>query len=556
MDLRPSGTDATASRRPSRRRFIIVVILAIAAFAVAGRMSRLSAQTGASSTADSGKTIYVAGNDPSGADTGIVGVDPKTGSQWMVSKGGIFQRPYGVAIDPDGTLVVSDPEADAIVRVDATTGQQTEITSKGLLANPLGVAVESSGAILVADRNSIIQVDPSTGAQSVLSSGGALIAPQWITIDQGSITVENADGSLVAIDPENGAQTPAPGAQNGNAIIVADSDGGVSELVRVDSSGLRQVIAKAGLLHEIAGVATLVDTPQAEAGKATPKPKPSRTPTPAKTPAPKPTKTPTVTKTPAPKPTRTPTVTKTPAPKPTKTATSTKTATPKPTSTASGCNVNFTVPNPLPTAVAGIAYSQSACAPVPSGPNGLCGGAGSSTSNPTGGNPPYHFTTSGFPPIGINVQLNGLINGTASEGAIETTASFQVCAVDTSSCSVCRATSIAVKDKFDGVYSGTYTGTATDQGMSQGVSGGVGFSVRGLAITVTAPGTGSGGISSTGTGNFGSAGGGVGTGDASCSFGGNFVANSTGTAASASGGWSCSFDGGNGQASGTWSASD
>ncbi len=519
-------------------------------------MSRLSAQTGASSTADSGKTIYVAGNDPSGADTGIVGVDPKTGSQWMVSKGGIFQRPYGVAIDPDGTLVVSDPEADAIVRVDATTGQQTEITSKGLLANPLGVAVESSGAILVADRNSIIQVDPSTGAQSVLSSGGALIAPQWITIDQGSITVENADGSLVAIDPENGAQTPAPGAQNGNAIIVADSDGGVSELVRVDSSGLRQVIAKAGLLHEIAGVATLVDTPQAEAGKATPKPKPSRTPTPAKTPAPKPTKTPTVTKTPAPKPTRTPTVTKTPAPKPTKTATSTKTATPKPTSTASGCNVNFTVPNPLPTAVAGIAYSQSACAPVPSGPNGLCGGAGSSTSNPTGGNPPYHFTTSGFPPIGINVQLNGLINGTASEGAIETTASFQVCAVDTSSCSVCRATSIAVKDKFDGVYSGTYTGTATDQGMSQGVSGGVGFSVRGLAITVTAPGTGSGGISSTGTGNFGSAGGGVGTGDASCSFGGNFVANSTGTAASASGGWSCSFDGGNGQASGTWSASD
>ena len=555
MDLR--GIDVNATRRRFSLRSIAFAVLAIAAFSVAGWVSRLSAQTGvpAASTADSEKTIYVASHDPSGADTGIVGVDPKTVSQWIVSKGGIFQRPYGLAIDPDGTIVVSDPDADAIVRVDAKTGQQTEITSKGLLTDPLGVAVESAGAILVADRNSIIQVDPSTGAQSVLAIGGALTAPQWITIDQGTITVENADGSLVAIDPENGAQSAAS-AQNGNAIIVADSDGGVGEIVRVDSSGSRRVIAKGGLLHEIAGVVSLPDAAQAEASKATPKPKPTKTPTATKTPAPKPTKTPTATKTPAPKPTRTPTATKTAAPKPTKTATRTKTATPKPTSTASGCSVNFTVPNPLPTAIAGIPYSQSACVPAPSGVNGLCGGPGSSTANPTGGNPPYHFTTSGFASIGITVQLNGLINGSASEGAIETTASFQICAVDKSACSVCRATSIAVKDKFDGTYSGMYTGTATDQGMSQGVSGGVGFTVRGLAITVTAPGSGSGGISSTGMGNFGSAGGGVGAGDASCSFNGNFVANSTGTAASASGGWSCSFDGGNGQSSGTWNASD
>ena len=216
----------------------------------------------------------------------------------------------------------------------------------------------------------------------------------------------------------------------------------------------------------------------------------------------------------------------------------------------------FTVQNPLPPAVAGIAYSQSACVPAPSGSNGLCGGPGSATTDPSGGNPPYSFTTSGFPPIGIHQQLNGLINGMASESAAETTASFQICATDQSGCEVCRSTSIAVHDKFDGSYTGSYSGTATDQGQSQGVSGGVAFSVTKLAITVTAPGSGSGGINSNGSATFGSAGGSLGAGDASCSFSGSFVSNAAGTQASASGGWSCSFDGGQGSASGTWSASD
>jgi hypothetical protein len=85
----------------------------------------------------------------------------------------------------------------------------------------------------------------------------------------------------------------------------------------------------------------------------------------------------------------------------------------------------------------------------------------------------------------------------------------------------------------------------------------VAFTVSKLGITVTAPGSGSGAINSSGSATFGSAGGSVGTGDASCSFNGNFVqANPAGTKATASGGWSCTFDGGQGTASGTWSAGD
>jgi len=145
----------------------------------------------------------------------------------------------------------------------------------------------------------------------------------------------------------------------------------------------------------------------------------------------------------------------------------------------------------------------------------------------------------------------------ANESAAETTASFQICATDQNGCEVCRSTSISVRDKFDGSYTGSFSGTATDQGQSQGVSGAVAFTVSKLGITVTAPGSGSGGINSTGSATFGSAGGSVGTGDANCSFNGKFVqANAAGTQATASGGWSCSFDGGQGSASGTWSAGD
>lgn len=534
-------------------------------------ISRPSAQTEGSAayTNDGSDTIYAVSIDPSGADTGIVSVDLRDGSQLLVSGRGALKQPYGVAVDSDGSLVVSDTALDAIVRINPATGEQTEITGKGLLTAPLGVAIEDGGTILVAERYSIIEVDPATGAQSVLSSGGALVAPQWIRIDaQGGATIENNDGSFVAIDIDNGAQTAGLAPQK--PLIMGTQNG---EIVRLDASGTQTTLARGGLLHEIGGVASSrraqlkhakdAKTP-AKSAKATktPKTKPTKTPTATKTPAPKRTRTQTPTKTPTQKPTKTATSTRTATPGKTPTATSTATATrtttPSPTGTATAsCRMVFTVQNPLPAAVAGIAYSQTACVPAPSGSNGLCGGPGSGTTDPSGGNPPYSFTTSGFPPIGIHQQLNGLINGTANEGAIETTANFQICATDQSGCEVCRSTSIAVKDKFDGSYSGSYSGTATDQGVSQGVSGGVAFTVSGLAITVNQPGSGSGGISSNGTGTFGSAGGGLGTGDASCSFSGSFVqANAAGTAATASGGWSCTFDGGQGSASGTWNASD
>ncbi|HTR62376.1 MAG TPA: hypothetical protein VMH37_11780 [Candidatus Binataceae bacterium] len=535
------------------RRGIVVVpaLFAIAIFLVL--ISRPSAQTEfpGTSAQENGGTIYAVNFDPAGDYTGIIAISPGDGTQRLVSSRGALNHPYGIAID-GGSLVVSDPGADAIVRIDLQTGEQTELTSKGLLTAPLGVAVESAGTIVAADGSSIIQIDPGTGAQSILSSGGALAAPQWVRVDDGgTIMAENADGTFVAIDPDNGAQTQ--GAAPALPLIAVDSK---NDIIRLDASGAASIIAQGGLLRQVSAVASMSQVAQA-AAKAT-KVKPTRTPTATKTAKPKPTKTPTPTRTSTPKPTKTPTPTRTKTATPTKTSTATKSATPSPTGTSTAsCNMVFTVQNPLPAAVAGIAYSQSACVPAPSGANGLCGGPGSGTTDPSGGNPPYSFTTSGFPPVGIHQQLNGLINGTADESGIEKTANFQICATDQSGCEVCRSTSIAVRDKFDGSYSGSYSGTATDQGQSAGVSGGVAFTVLGRAITVTAPGSGSGGISSNGSASFGSAGGSVGTGDASCSFSGTFVqANAAGTQATASGGWSCSFDGGQGSASGTWSAGD
>ncbi|HTR61927.1 MAG TPA: hypothetical protein VMH37_09510 [Candidatus Binataceae bacterium] len=111
------------------------------------------------------------------------------------------------------------------------------------------------------------------------------------------------------------------------------------------------------------------------------------------------------------------------------------------------------------------------------------------------------------------------------------------------------ATSTPAGAACDGSYSGSYSGTAVTSAGSQSVSGGVAFSVSGKTINVSQPASGSGTLSGTG-GSFGVSGG-VSPG-ADCSFGGSFKC-VAGGAASASGSWSCSFDGGS--ASGSWSAS-
>jgi alpha-tubulin suppressor-like RCC1 family protein/streptogramin lyase len=99
----------------------------------------------------------------------------------------------------NGDIIVATGDGGQIVQVHPRTGSQTVISSGGLLGQPVAVAIEASGNILVVDRAQfgshvprIIRVDPVTGAQSVVSEGGFLYRPHDIAID--------ADGNLLIAD--------------------------------------------------------------------------------------------------------------------------------------------------------------------------------------------------------------------------------------------------------------------------------------------------------------------------------------------------------------------
>ena len=119
--------------------------------------------------------------------------------------------------------------------------------------------------------------------------------------------------------------------------------------------------------------------------------------------------------------------------------------------------LTFTIPENLPSVVVGETYQHSFCQPELALTSDLCG-AFEETTNPTGGQPPYHFTLGtlgGFPPFGILLNLNGLLTGTPT---IEGTKFFTVCAIDLVGQESCQQTSLEVKPAAGGSLSGTWQG--------------------------------------------------------------------------------------------------
>jgi len=99
----------------------------------------------------------------------ITQVNPMTGAQAVVSSGGNFSAPLGIAIDSSGSIIVTDVIHDEIIRVDPATGAQTIISSDNNLIFPAGITIAAAGDLLVADRTAheVIRIDPITGAQAV-----------------------------------------------------------------------------------------------------------------------------------------------------------------------------------------------------------------------------------------------------------------------------------------------------------------------------------------------------------------------------------------------------
>ncbi len=162
------------------------------------------------------------------------------------TQGNLFRHPYDIAVAPGGgSLYVADmgefasgsaPAADGrIIRVDPATGVQTPVSTGGELVDPAGVAVAPDGSLLVVEnvgvggdprtpitqRPAVIRVNPRTGAQSVLARGAPMCYPFGIAVDrQGGILVSDF-GNLV----ENGVTVASCDPTGGGVIRVNPSSG-------------------------------------------------------------------------------------------------------------------------------------------------------------------------------------------------------------------------------------------------------------------------------------------------------------------------------------------
>jgi FG-GAP-like repeat len=253
-------------------------------------------------------TIYVAeqAGIPSGYGQGVVGVDPRTGRQWVVSSnemstagGGdaVFCITGSIAVGTNGHLLVAgggsgdcDYEDAAIIDIDPATGIGRVITDDAIsaaaggstnLAGGTGIEQAADGLILVADPvnapyqesmygGKIVSVDPDTGRQSVLSSlGGLSVLGRTALTDGMLLAIEDDsrnDIGVIGLDLGSDAQvTILPqlrdefhfifpsdiGVEPGGSLVLAGG-GRTDQVLRVAavSSGHAASVSAGGLLYQ------------------------------------------------------------------------------------------------------------------------------------------------------------------------------------------------------------------------------------------------------------------------------------------------------------------
>ena len=216
----------------------------------------------------------------------IIKVDPLSGAQTVISTGGSLVAPGGIAFDQNGDIILADLHAlggacpvgcGGVIRIDRTTGAQTVISSGGNFHNPFGIVVESNGNLVVSEEGGpnpgkILRVDPVTGVQQILSTASVFRDPQSLALDdQGYILVSEGsaggggfNGSVVVVDPLTGSDSILSGGGllvSPWGIAIDQFDGifltepGGKKIVRVDrSSGSQSLVSSSGIFIEPTGI--------------------------------------------------------------------------------------------------------------------------------------------------------------------------------------------------------------------------------------------------------------------------------------------------------------
>jgi hypothetical protein len=119
----------------------------------------------------------------------------------QADKGAFLIGPTGLALDPKGTLYVSDAIGNRIVAIDdAVTrtddaGTGRVVTADGSLQHPLAMTATPDGHLLVTNglNGQVIEVDPATGQQ---------LAAQWADPDKAQSPPGSGDLFGIAMTPQ------------------------------------------------------------------------------------------------------------------------------------------------------------------------------------------------------------------------------------------------------------------------------------------------------------------------------------------------------------------
>jgi hypothetical protein len=222
------------------------------------------------SIAAAGGTLFVT-QDQEFGDPGIVRVDPSTGDRSIVSgpsRGGgpALKAPTSIAVEPGGSLAVTEQLLEAVVRIDPATGDRTIVSDAHTGSGPplpwvVAIAAAPDGTLLVADRGgdnfcvpfcpselcqicletapSLIRVDPESGDRTTVSGGGNCLTVGLL----GCVTPYFGHRGF-------GRRFLAPtdvAVEAGGSYVVADTGLGDPALLRVDPvTGRRRILARLG----------------------------------------------------------------------------------------------------------------------------------------------------------------------------------------------------------------------------------------------------------------------------------------------------------------------
>jgi len=161
----------------------------------------------------------------------LIEIDPVNKTQTLVSQAWYISEPSDMAIDGNDVVYIADVINNSIFSIDTTSGKQHLVSVGGLLQGYLNsIAIEADGSLLVSNTSSkiIVRVNPLTGAQQALTQAADGLNPNSITVAKDSTiyATNYLNGKIYSVDPGNGASAPISATTSiAPATIAAANDG-------------------------------------------------------------------------------------------------------------------------------------------------------------------------------------------------------------------------------------------------------------------------------------------------------------------------------------------